>query len=109
MKQEHHDKKSRLNNLGVNADNEKLFVGATEKGLYLDNRNGRVRSIEGDDGDSVKIKGEVIVIDSGGEPGDWINLVSTSINDRIFEVWVEETPANGPIFRIDGVKEKKNV
>ena len=104
MEQEHHDKKSRLNNLGVNADNEKLFVGASESGFYLDNRNGRTRSIEGDEGDSIKIKGETIRIDSGGEPGDWINLVSVSINDRIFEVWVEATNTYGPIFQIDGVK-----
>ena len=108
MKQEHHPKGVRLNNLGANTTDEKIYVGASEKGFYVDSHNGRLRSLDGNDGDWEKMNGEVSVHPST-DPGNWFCIGSIDVNDKKFEVWVEESNAAGPIIRIDGVKVAQSV
>lgn len=103
MNQEHHNKKTRFNNIGVNASNDKLYIGATDKGFYIDCLNGRTRSLEGSDGDSIKIKGEEIFFNKVSVLGDWLNLVSVSINNRIFQISVDKLGVQDPIITIDNV------
>jgi hypothetical protein len=104
MKQEHHPKGVRLNNLGANTSDEKINTGAGDKGFYVDSNNGRLKSFDGNNGDWEKIKGEVILYDDGGEPGDWLCIGSHEVKGRIFSVWVEENGLDDPIIRINGTK-----
>lgn len=103
MKQEHHPKGVRLNNLGANTTDEKIYVGAGDKGYYVDSHNGRLRSLDGNDGDWEKMNGEELVYPSS-DPGDWFCIGSIDVNDKRFEVWVEENNLAGPIIRINGQK-----
>lgn len=103
MKQEHHPKGVRLNNLGANTTDEKIYVGASDSGSYIDSHNGRLRSLSGNDGDWEKMNGEVEIYPSS-DPGDWFCIGSIDVNNKKFEVWVEENNLAGPIIRIDGQK-----
>ena len=100
MKQEHHPKSVRLNNVGANTSDEKINTGAGDKGFYVDSNNGRLKSLDGNDGDWEKIKGEVEDY-STVLPGPWSCIGAIDVNDRKFEVWVEDTGAADPFIRID--------
>lgn len=103
MKQEHHPKGTRLNNLGANTTDEKIYVGASDQGYYYDSHNGRLRSLDGNEGAWKKIRGEELFYE-GNEPGTWTCIGSIDVNGKKFEVWVEDSAAEDPIIRIDGVK-----
>ena len=100
MKQEHHPKGVRLNNRGANTSDEKILMGAGDNGEYYDSNNARLRSLDGDEGDLIKIKGEEVRV-SDVFPGNWTCIYTDDVNGRRFEVWVEDTGAGDPIIRID--------
>jgi len=104
MKQEHHPKGVRLNNLGANTSDEKINTGAGDRGFYVDSNNGRLKSLDGNDGDWEKIKGEELDSGDGGETGDWVCILSHEVKKKKFSVWVEENGLDDPIIRIDGLK-----
>ena len=49
-----------------------------------------------------KIQGEELV-HSNTLPGNYVNICSTSVNNKKFEVWVDENGVEDPTFIIDGV------
>jgi hypothetical protein len=101
MNQEHHSKDVRTNNLGATYDISKELSGVENKGTYFDSENGRVSSDRGNKGDWEKIRGEELEHDSFFA-GSWYNLVSISVNDDIFEVWVEQQQADSPYIVVNG-------
>lgn len=100
MKQEHGPIGVRLNNLGANTSNEKIFVGATEKGYYVDSNNGRLKSLDGNDGSWEKIKGEEFSYEFL-KAGDWCCIGSVDVNGKKVSVWVEAVGAGDPFIAID--------
>lgn len=108
MKQEHHPKVIRLNDAGANQTDEKIFVGASEKGYYLDSHNYRLRSLDGNEGGMEQIRGESL--DSSlSNAGVWSHIGSIEVNRKKFVVWVEDTNAFAPIITIDGVAVAQSV
>ena len=103
MNQEHGPKATRFNNLGANTTDEKIYVGADDRGYYIDSRNGRLRSLDGNDGDHEKINGEEVFYPDNAPDENWFCIGSISVNKRIFEVWTEQNDLADPIIRIDGV------
>lgn len=103
MNQEHEPKGVRLNNLGANTTDDKIYVGAGDKGFYVDSHNGSVRSLDGNEGDWNKMKGEVLDSDLP-DAGSWVCIGSIDVNKKKFAVWVHDTAAAAPIITIDGVK-----
>lgn len=102
MNQEHHEKDIRTNNVGASQDFDKELSGAENKGTYFDSENGRPSSNRGNKGAWEKIRGEETIHSNSG-PGSWFNMVSESINDDTFELWVEITGAHAPKIVINGL------
>jgi hypothetical protein len=104
MNQEHHEKDVRTFSLGATYDLSKELNGAENKGTYFDGENVRVSSDRGNKGDAEKIRGEELE-HAAPFPGDWFQLLSPeaiSINDDVFELWVEENGADSPYIVING-------
>jgi len=102
MNQENHPKEVRSNNRGANQDIDKEILGANSKGgQYIEGRNLRVSSIKSEREAAEKIQGEELV-HSNTLPGNYVNICSTSVNGKKFEVWVDENGVEDPTFIIDG-------
>ena len=101
MNSEHGPIGKRLNNLGANTSGEKIFTGGSEKGFYYNSHNGRLKSLDGNDGGWEKIKGEIQIYQSVF-PGTWFCIGSIDVNKQKVEIWVEESNAQAPFIRIDG-------
>lgn len=102
MNQEHHEKDIRTNNVGASQDFDKELSGAENKGTYFDSENGRPSSNRGNKGAWEKIRGEETIHSNIG-PGSWFNMVSESINDDTFELWVEIDNLYPPKIIINGL------
>jgi len=103
MNQEHGPKGLRLNNLGANTSDEKIYVGANNNGYYLDSNNMRLKSFDGNDQDAEKIRGESSIDGEQSGAGNWVCIGSISVRYKRVEVWVDTSAANDPFIRIDGV------
>lgn len=103
MKQEGHPKEVRLNDKGANQDVDKAIVGADIKsGEYIEGRNLRVSSVKSKRLSAEKIFGEKL-IHSNTLPGNYVSLVSESINNQKIEIWVDSNSNEPPVIIIDGV------
>jgi len=101
MKTEHHQKDVRTNSKGAIYDIDEELSGAENKGNYFDSENGRISSSRGNKGAWEKIRGEEVE-HSNIYPGDWFNMCSITVNDDIFELWVEKNDADSPYIVING-------
>lgn len=103
MKQEGHPKEVRLNDKGANQDIDVSILGANSKsGEYFEGRNLRVSSTKSERLAAEKIKGEVLIY-SNTLPGDYVSILSESINDKKIEFWVDSNGVEDPVITIDGV------
>lgn len=103
MKQEGHPREVRLNDKGANQDVDKSIVGANSKsGEYLEGRNLRVSSVKSERLAAEKIGGELLV-HTNTLPGDYVSILSESVNDNKIEFWVDSNGIEDPVIIIDGV------
>ena len=117
-KQQHHPKIVQRFFGGANRDAGKELLGEQEagegaRGQYIDGRNQRIHSDDGEKFYSKKINGETNFYKnldnrcSGATnsplPGDWECIGSIDIKKRIFECWVDKNSSEDPIIRIDGL------
>jgi len=98
---------------GINADQNKEFLGGSEKGEHVDALNMRSVSMDGDNFAKKKIKGEIVqypLVDNRCDTTIPITLDDTyecmmtqEINNHIVEIWAstDATPKE-PFMRIDG-------
>lgn len=102
MNQEHGGVDKKTFSEGASHDLSPELLGGSNKGVYYDSINGRITSVRGNTGDWEKIFGEELVWDNSS-PGDWFCLVSASINDDIFELWVDKGNVYPNFIVINGV------
>jgi len=100
MKTEHHQKDVRTNSKGAIYDVDRELSGAENKGTYFDSENGRISSDRGNEGSWEKIRGEESQYEQP-YTGDWFCMCSISVNEDVFEVWVEENNADSPYIVIN--------
>lgn len=98
---------------GINADQNKEFLGGSEKGEHVDALNMRSVSMDGDNFAKKKIKGEIVqypLVDNRCDTTIPITLDDTyecmmtqEVNNHIVEIWAstDGTPKE-PFMRIDG-------
>lgn len=102
MNQEHGGIDRKTFSEGASQDLSPELLGGSNKGVYYDSVNGRITSIRGNTGDWEKIFGEEMVWDNS-QSGDWHCMVSASINDDLFELWVKKDGTDDPYIVINGV------
>lgn len=104
MKQEHQKWHVSSYYTGANTSDEKEIVGAKAmSGEFLEARNGRVGSSEGNNESHEKIKGEELLYDKTSV-GAYICVGSTNVNGHIFKAWASPVPGQYSYFEIDGIK-----
>ena len=102
MNQEHHPKGANTFNRGAKPDISKQDLGSEANGLYVDARNARINSVDGDTGQISKIKGESVVYENNTLSPDYVCIGSTVVNNRKIEFWASPISLEDPAIRIDG-------
>ena len=98
---------------GINADQNKEFLGSSEKGEHVDALNMRSVSMDGDNFAKKKIKGEIVhypLVDNRCDTTIPITLDSTyecmmtqEVNNYIVEIWASTSGSpKEPFMRING-------
>lgn len=91
-------------NRGADFDSEKeISCEISSTGIYIDARNGRPNSNDGNTGSFEKIKGEEILYPNTGGQSGYKRTWSASVNQDIVEVWANINPAFAGIIRVNGV------
>jgi hypothetical protein len=91
-------------NLGANTSDEKELTGSKEgSGEYVDGRNQRSVSSEGNTGDSEKISGEELFYQQNVGGGPYTCIGAITVNKDILEVWAAANPAFPTFIRVNGI------
>lgn len=89
---------------GISHDTDPELVGANPgNGLYVDGKNLRPVSNDGNTGAAQKIKGEVITYPNTTALINYECIGSTSCNENIVEFWADKAGVNAGICRVNGV------
>lgn len=102
MQNEHGKKDVKTFFSKANPDQEKEFLGAESKGEYINARNARPNSIDGETGSLSKIKGEEIQYSNFNLGADYQCIGQISVSDHQVELWASDTPGDLDSIRIDG-------
>ena len=109
----HHKQDAKTYQKGINADQNKEFLGTSEKGEHVDALNMRSVSMDGDNLAKKKINGEQLeypLVDNRCDTTNPITLDDTyecmmaqEINGHIVEIWAStDGSPKEPFMRIDG-------
>ena len=102
MQNEHGKKDVKTFFSKANPDQEKEFLGAESKGEYINSRNARPNSIDGETGSLSKIKGEEVQYSNFNLGVDYQCIGQISVSDHQVELWASDTPGDLDSIRIDG-------
>lgn len=103
MRQEHHKFGYNTFSKGANTDLDKEYLGAQDRGQYIDARNMRPTDIDGKNGISKKIKGEQVVFNF--QPvlsSNYVCVGSTMVFDHVICLWASDTGGDTDCITIDG-------
>jgi hypothetical protein len=96
-------------NAGANTSDEKELTGSKEgSGEYVEGRNQRSVSSEGNTGDSEKISGEELFYQKN-VLGPYKCIGAITVNENIVEVWASTNPALASFIRVNGIVTLKNI
>ena len=103
MKQEHHPWHLSSFGEGANTSDDKEAIGSQPlSGTFIEGKNGRPGSTDGNNTAHEKIKGEVIKYPNA-VVGTYKCIGSIEVNNHIVEYWASAVPSEDPYCRIDGV------
>jgi hypothetical protein len=104
MKQEHQKWHVSSYYTGANTADEKEIVGSQAMtGEFIEGRNARIGSSEGNNKTSEKIKGEELLYPATSV-GNYTCMGSIGVNGKLFSVWASPVGGQDPYFEIDGLK-----
>lgn len=102
MNNEHGKKDIKTFYSKANPDQDKEFLGASDKGEYIDARNARPNSVDGTTGSASKIKGEELQYSNANLSVNYECIGQISVSDHQVEIWASDTPGDLDSIRIDG-------
>lgn len=104
MKSEHGKKDIKTFHKKANPDSDKEFSGSKPvgEGEYINARNARPYSVDGETGALSKIKGEEIQYSNFNLSSNYACIGSISVSEHQVELWASATPGDLDSIRIDG-------
>jgi len=104
MNTEHGAEDIRTFSKGANSDKEKELLGAKDNGEYINSRNARNYSVDGNTGALEKIKGEELIYPKAGALSVSHNCIGVAkIKDDVIEFWSSSVfPADIDTIRVNG-------
>lgn len=91
---------------GIDIDTSKQISGGNNEsengGKYLRGRNNRLKSMDGNQYASEKIKGETIKYENSVNGSDYRCIGSTEVNSYLFECWADRNEVESPLVTLNG-------